>query len=157
MTRVDFVCWGNICRSPMAERVARKRFEEAGLDVTTSSSGISSEELGNGMDRRAARVLTAHGYDASAHRAHQITRDDIAQADLIVAMEDIHVDRIRLTASGDDTEHVVLLSSFDPELPVGQGVPDPWYGGPEGFEQTLAMIESAMPGVVDRVRHLSRS
>lgn len=154
MTHVDFVCWGNICRSPMAERVARKRFEEAGLDVTTSSSGISSEELGNGMDRRAARVLTSHGYDASGHRAHQITRDDIARADLIVAMEDMHAERIRLTARGDATDHVVLLSSLDPELAPGQGVPDPWYGGPEGFEDTLDMIESAMPGLVERVRQL---
>lgn len=155
MTTVMFVCWGNICRSPMAERVARKWFSQDGLEVTTVSSGTSTEELGNPIDRRAAKTLTEHGYDASGHVAHQITRQEIADCDLVVAMEDIHIDRMRTIAKGDDMEHVVLLSSFDPEATPGEGVPDPWYGGQDGFEDTLDMIERAMPGLVEKVRDLS--
>lgn len=155
MSELMFVCWGNICRSPMAERVARKRFEEAGLQVRTSSSGTSTEELGNPIDRRAARTLREHGYDAEDHRAHQVTREEIERADLVVAMEDIHIDRIEAIARGGDTDHVVLLSSFDPRATPGEGVPDPWYGGQDGFENTLDMIERAMPGLVEAVRKLS--
>lgn len=152
MTTVEFVCWGNICRSPMAERVARRGFDDAGLsDVRTTSSGVSSEELGNPMDRRASKVLADHGYDTSAHRARQIGREEIEAADLIVAMESSHADRIRRIV---DTDKVVLLTDFVPDALPGEGVPDPWYGGPEGFEDTLATIEAAMPGLVQRVREL---
>ena len=67
MAKLVFVCWGNICRSPMAERVARRMADERGLDLQIESFGLSSEEAGNGIDRRAVRVLDAHGYDSSNH------------------------------------------------------------------------------------------
>ena len=89
---VVFVCWGNICRSPIAERVAEKLAADRGLTgVQFSSAATSREELGAPMDERAARVLGRHGYRTGGHRAHQITRDEIERADLVLAMEDIHV------------------------------------------------------------------
>ncbi len=150
--KVIFVCWGNICRSPMAERVARHRLAEAGLHhVQVTSAATSREELGAPMDSRAARALRAGGYDADNHRAHQITAAEIAAADLVVAMETLHVQRMeRITGRAND--NVVLLSSLDPAAAPGQGVPDPWYGGQSGFSDTLDSIEAAMPGLVDWVR-----
>jgi protein-tyrosine phosphatase len=156
--RVIFVCWGNICRSPMAERVAQRAAEDAGLSesgqraVGFTSAGTSSEELGEPMDPRAARVLTAAGYRSDAHVAHQITAEEIADADLVVAMEDLHVSIMSDLAphAGD----LVLLTDFDPDAVPGSGVPDPWYGSESGFLDTLAAVEAAMPGILDRVRQL---
>ncbi len=151
--KVVFVCWGNICRSPMAERVAIRTAAEQGLDdVEFTSAGVSSEELGNPMDDRARRTLARHDYRAEDHIAHQIDADELAGADLVIAMEQLHVDRMRRL---DPDKPIALLSDFDPGAEPGSGVPDPWYGSGEGFAETLSMIESAMPGVLDRVRELS--
>lgn len=154
---VTFVCWGNICRSPMAERVARKAAADQGLtEVEFTSSGTSAEEDGNAMDERAARLLTARGYDATGHRAHRITADELSAADLVVVMEELHRDRLRAIAhSPADLDKVALLTDFDPDAAPGSGVPDPWYGDEAGFVDTLTMVEAAIPGVLTRVRELA--
>ena len=151
--RVIFVCWGNICRSPMAERVAQHAAEQAGLTgVEFTSAATSSEELGEPMDPRAARVLARNGYTANGHVAHRIDVDELAAADLVIAMEDIHLDRLRRLSP--EATHVSLLSEFDPAAEPGSGLPDPWYGPDAGFSDTLAAVEAAVPGVLDRVREL---
>lgn len=155
MKRVVFVCWGNICRSPMAERVARAYFAENGLgDVEVTSAATSTEEIGNPIDPRAVTELKRAGYTTDDHAAHQITRDEIDTADLVVAMEDVHVERMRDIHGGDLPEHVVLLTDYDPEAQPGEGVPDPWYGGQDGFVTTLATMERAMPALAKAVREL---
>lgn len=139
------VCTGNICRSPMMERVATAYASREGLDVTITSGGTSSEEAGNPIDRRARRVLERAGYQGSNHRAHQVSAKEVAEADLVIAAEEHHRQRVlRLVPHAD----VRLLSAFDPELPDGTGLPDPWYGPPEDFDETLTAIESAMPGLM---------
>ena len=151
--KVVFVCWGNICRSPMAERVAERAAQDAGMTgVEFTSAATSREELGEPMDRRAAAVLRERGYRADSHAAHQVSAAEIESADLVIAMEDIHVTKMTAIAPG--ATNLSLLSDFDPEAEPGSGVPDPWYGTPTGFYGTLEMIESAMPGVLDRVRQL---
>jgi len=153
--KVVFVCWGNICRSPIAERVAERAAADAGLSgVEFTSAATSREELGAPIDRRARRVLAAHGYRSDDHSAHQITPEEIAEADLVIAAEPIHVDRMLRVAP--DADNLSLLSDYDPDAEPGSGLPDPWYGGPEGFEETLAAVEAAMPGVLDEVRRRQR-
>jgi protein-tyrosine phosphatase len=146
---VVFVCSGNICRSPVAEKVFRARLAEAGLAdaVTVSSAGVGSWHAGEPMDRRAAATLRARGYDTT-HTARQIDREQLG-ADLLVAATDDHVRD--LVDAGADPAHVVLLRAFDPDAPDGAEVPDPYYGGPDGFDEVLDMVEAAMPGLVDRV------
>ncbi|RXW31419.1 low molecular weight protein-tyrosine-phosphatase [Propioniciclava flava] len=154
-TSVVFVCWGNICRSPMAERVARRQAADAGLDgVTFTSAGVSAEESGNPIDSRARAVLTRHGYEASGHHAHQITASEIAEADLVIGLEPLHLDRMRSLAPG--ANNLALLTDFDPDAPPGSGVPDPWYGDTAGFEDTLACVEAAMPGILAQVADVRR-
>lgn len=149
--RVVFVCWGNICRSPMTERVAERMAAEQGLTgVEFTSAATSTEEIGAPIDPRAVRVMAKHGYRTDLHAAHQITRDELERADLVVAMEDIHV--AKLAALSDAP--VALLTDFDPDAEPGSGVPDPWYGRDAGFDDTLATVEAAMPGLLDRVRTL---
>ena len=151
--RVVFVCWGNICRSPMAERVAERMAADQGLTgVEFTSAATSREELGAPIDERAETVLREHGYRVDGHKAHQITRQEIDNADLVIAMEDIHVTRMMGLAR--EARNVSLLTDYDPGAEPGSGVPDPWFGTADGFYDTLTAVEAAMPGVLDRVREL---
>ncbi|WP_205705712.1 low molecular weight protein-tyrosine-phosphatase [Kineococcus indalonis] len=160
------VCTGNICRSPMAESVLRRRFAEAGLEgrVVVDSSGISDEEDGNPVDRRARAVLADAGYDVPEHRAHRVTREEIASRDLLLAMTARHARWLRTRApEGGSADRVVMYRSFDPAAPdvAGPGavadesaldIADPWYGDRSDFEEALAQIEAAADGVVEHVR-----
>lgn len=148
--RVVFVCTGNICRSPMAERVARGRASEAGLGgVEFSSVGTSAEEQGNPMDPRARRVLRLAGYDPEGHVARQLSADEAKDVDLFVAAERHHADRIARIAPGAE---IRLLSEFVPDAEEGSGLPDPWYGPDSGFRDTLTAVEAAMPALFDEIR-----
>lgn len=146
--RVVFVCWGNICRSPMGERVALKRFAEAGVAASLSSAGVSSEETGNPIDRRAQKTLREAGYTTGGHRAHRITRDEIEAADLILAFEPLHVSRLLQIAPG--ASQIRLMTDFIPDATT-DSIADPWYGGQDDFTATLAAIEAAMPGIIAAV------
>ncbi len=134
----------------MAERVAQKWTQRAGLDAVITSAGTSTEELGNPIDPRAQRTLSSAGYDGSRHRAHQITAAEVREADLVIAMEELH--RAKLRRLVPDADNLHLLTDFDPGAEPGSGVPDPWYGSAVGFQDTLASIEAAMPGILDAIR-----
>ncbi|WP_291314198.1 low molecular weight protein-tyrosine-phosphatase [Corynebacterium sp. UBA2622] len=148
---IDFVCTGNICRSPMAEVIIRSKLKEAGLGkaVRLSSSGIGGWHVGHGADDRALQELADHGYDGSRHRAQQFGPAQ-QDADLIVALENRHVSE--LVARGVPEEKIRLLRSFDPSAPEGAGVEDPYYGGQEGFATTREQIEAAADGITAWVR-----
>ena len=146
MTSVVFVCWGNICRSPMAERVARAMAARRGLDLEIDSVGISDEEIGNPIDERAVEVLRAGGYETSGHHARQVSPEDLRRADLVVAAEQLHIDRMR--AMVPDANYR-LINDFNPHLPDGSAMRDPWYGDADGFKETLADVEAAMPAILD--------
>ena len=159
--RVMTVCTGNICRSPMAEVVLRDRFETAGLGarVVVDSTGISSEERGKPIDRRARAVLAAHGFRVPVRAARPVRATDLLASDLVLAMTSVHARALRRLA-GPDAGRVVMFRSFDPAAPrvaPGTGehvldVDDPWYGGPADFEDCLVQIEAAADAVVAHVR-----
>ena len=136
----------------MAERVAERMAAGHGLsDVVFTSAATSREELGEPIDPRAVRVLARHGYRTDGHRAHRVTAEEIARADLVLAMEDIHIRKMLAIAPG--ATNLRLLTDFDPNAEPGSGIDDPWYGPGAGFERTLASIEGAIPGLLD---HLER-
>ena len=158
--RVMTVCTGNICRSPMAEVVLRDRFEAAGLGdrVVVDSTGISDEERGNPIDRRARAVLAEHGYVVDGtHRARQVRAGDLAARDLVLAMTAQHARALRRL---DASAPVRLYRSFDPAAPrVAPGgsehvrdIAAPWYGGPQAGEAGVAAGAAAAGGIVDLVR-----
>lgn len=144
---IDFVCTGNICRSPMAEVIIADALEDAGLSdtVRVSSCGIGGWHIGQRADERALAELRRAGYDGSELRASQLGPDDLA-ADVLIALDTGH--RSELIARGADESKVYLLRGFDPESPDQASVADPYYGGPEGFTQTRKQIEAARPGLL---------
>jgi protein-tyrosine phosphatase len=147
---VVFVCTGNICRSPIAEKVFVHELERAGLagDVRVSSAGTGDWHIGSPADERAAALLRAEGY-LDGHSARQVDAEQLA-ADLIVALDDGH--RRTLQSMVPEPGRVRLLRSFDPSAPPGAEVPDPYYGDAEGFATVLGMVRAAMPGLLDWVR-----
>lgn len=146
---IDFICTGNICRSPMAEVIVRDALEDAGLDAEITSAGIGGWHVGQGADKRAITELRKAGYDGSHHRASQIGPEDLS-ADLLVALDTGH--RSEIIARGALPEKVVLLRDFDPDAGEDASVADPYYGGPEGFTTTREQILAAVPGIVEWVR-----
>ncbi|GAW51946.1 MULTISPECIES: low molecular weight protein-tyrosine-phosphatase [unclassified Nocardioides] len=142
--RIELVCLGNICRSPMAHVALEARLDDAGLGdrVGVTSSGTGDWHVGNPMDRRAAATLTAAGYDATRHRAHQWAGND---ADLVLTM-----DTQNLADVGGPSDRVLLFRDFDP-LEPGSDVPDPYYGGDSGFEEVLAMVERTATAIATRL------
>jgi len=144
--RIALVCLGNICRSPMAHVVLAARIADAGLDdrVTVASSGTGDWHIGHPMDRRAAALLTSKGYPAdaaSAHRAQQVRPSWFTEHDLLLAMDTQNLHDLRALGGGElDHERVRLFGDFDP-LEPGAEVPDPYYGGADGFGVVLAMVE----------------
>ena len=152
--RIMTVCTGNICRSPIAEVVLQDRFAAAGLAdrVVVDSGGISSEELGNPIDPRAAQVLREAGYAVPRRTAHQVTGRDIAERDLLLPMTAQHARRLRTQApTDDDAAKVRMYRSFDPAAP-SLDVEDPWYGGHDDFVATLEQVEAAADEIVAHVR-----
>ena len=161
--RIMTVCTGNICRSPMAEIVLRDRLDAAGLGdrVVVDSTGVSDEESGNPVDRRARRVLAERGYaTGDGHRARQVTSADVTSRDLVLAMTAHHARALRRLAPDGVDGRIRMYRSFDPQAPQVQpgesehvlDVDDPWYGDLEDFEHCLAEIEAAADGVVELVR-----
>lgn len=151
VTRVALVCLGNICRSPMADVVLEHQLAEAGVEhVQVSSSGTGDWHVGQPMDERAAEKLTAAGYDATRHRARNFTAEWFDQQDLILTMDaSNHADVLALAQSDEQRAKVRMYRSFDPEADSPRDeVPDPWYGGPEGFDEVLAMVERTSRGIV---------
>lgn len=144
---VAVVCLGNICRSPTAQVVLEQRLADAGLDdrVVVRSGGTGDWHVGGPMDRRAAAALTSAGYDPSDHRARQYDDSWAGEDDLVLAM-----DLDNLADLGGRSERVGLFRDFDPVDP-GAEVPDPYYGGADGFAEVLTMVERTSEALVDRL------
>ncbi|MDT0389228.1 low molecular weight protein-tyrosine-phosphatase [Streptomyces sp. DSM 41921] len=152
--RVCFVCTGNICRSPMAEVVFRARVAEAGLDdrVEVDSAGTGGWHEGDGADPRTVAVLEDNGY-ATGHTARQFQPSWFSRLDLVIALDSGHLGALRrLAPTEQDARKVRLLRSYDPAAGDDLDVPDPYYGGPEGFEECLEMVEAASTGLLAAVR-----
>ena len=146
--RLLFVCTGNICRSPTAEGVLRHLAEEVGIEVHVESAGIGDWHVGQPPDERAQHHARGRGYDLSAQRARQVRKRDFAQFDLIVAMDSGHLEILQEHCPA---EHQAKLRM----LVEGRDVPDPYFGGAEGFERVLDMVEAGCLGLLHELKATS--
>jgi protein-tyrosine phosphatase len=147
---------GNICRSPTAEGVMRSLVREAGLDdeIIIDSAGTGNWHAGDPPDRRATRAARARGIDVGG-AARQITVDDFEDFDLLLAMDRDNLADIRAVAPDEESAAKArLLREFDPASAGAPDldVPDPYYGGPNGFETVLDQVEAACRGLLDAIR-----
>jgi len=155
--RICIVCLGNICRSPMAERVLAGELDRAGLSgkVTVESAGTGDWHLGEAMDSRARAELTRRGYDGSGHKARQIEPHWLARYDLLLAMDMENLANLRRMAGNeaDLANRIQLIRSFDPAAPAGAEVPDPYYGSPDDYVEVFELVEAAAKGLAAQLAH----
>ena len=143
-----FVCTGNICRSPTAEGVLSALARQEGIELRIESAGTHDYHVGEPPDERAQRHAEKRGYDLSAQRARHLRLRDFEEFDLIVAMDRGHLQSLEVRCP-DHNRHKLRL------LVAGQDVPDPYYGGPEGFERVLDLVEEACRGLLDELKTLT--
>lgn len=151
---VLFVCLGNICRSPLAEAVFRTLVEQEGVAhrFEIDSAGTSNYHIGEAPDPRTVSTAAGRGVRVQ-HAARQISESDFDRFDYILAMDTQNLARIRRVAdrAGGPAE-VSLLRSFDATAEDDAEVPDPYFGGPRGFEEVHDLVERACRGLLDHIR-----
>lgn len=148
MTRnVLFVCLGNICRSPLAEGIFKDLIGNAGLapQFKVDSAGTGPWHVGNPPDQRSIEIAFRHGIDISAQRARKVRKSDFETYDAILAMDGNNLKTLA-TMSGRPSAEIRLLLNTPP-----MDVPDPFFGGPEGFEDVFSLIRSGCVEFLDSI------
>ena len=143
--KVLFVCTGNICRSPTAEGVLRRLAELEKMNIQVESRGTHDYHVGEPPDDRAQDHAKRRGYDLSAQRAKLFSKRDFEEFDLVLAMDRGH---LRILQRLCPPQHAGKVRLFLQDADV----PDPYYGGPEGFEEVLDLVEAACRGLLDEMR-----
>lgn len=147
--KILMVCLGNICRSPMAEGVMRRKIEERKLAYQVDSAGTANYHVGESPDKRAIQKMKTYKTDISTLRGRQFTREDFDSFDLILAMDDSNYSNILKLARNDaDRKKVAMILNYispNSNMPV----PDPYYGGDEGFERVYKLLDEACDAVLN--------
>jgi len=156
--RVLFVCLGNICRSPTAEGVARtlaaREAPELALEV--DSAGTAGYHVGAAPDPRTRAAAARRGYDLGALRARMVAAEDFEHFDLILAMDRENLAALERRAPPSARGRLRLFLEFAPAQELRE-VPDPYYGGPNGFEEVLDLVEEATRGLLAHLRQRTRA
>lgn len=149
MKKVLFVCLGNICRSPTAEAIFKKRVNKLIPDIIVDSAGTTNWHIGNPPDTRACTMAAKLGYDMSDLCARAVIRDDFLDFDYILAMDRQNLTDLETLRNGQGIKPQLFMD-FAPNNPIRE-IPDPYYGGDDGFLQVIKMIEQASDGLIDEI------
>ncbi len=147
---VLFVCLGNICRSPTAEAVFRKKVAEAGLDVHIDSAGTHGYHIGSPPDKRSQQAGIARGYRFDKLKCRRVESDDFGRFDYILAMDESNLKNLKNMAESEHHNKIALFLSYANSDETE--VPDPYYGGQRGFELVLDLIEEASDGLITHIK-----
>jgi protein-tyrosine phosphatase len=144
---------GNICRSPTAQGVFRNLVEKKGLShlISTDSAGTIDYHIGLAPDRRARETAVNRGLDISDLRARQAVAEDFLEFDYVLAMDQDNYADLRAICPAGYEEKLHLFLDFAPQLKISE-VPDPYYGGPSGFERVFDLVEQASLGLLNRIK-----
>lgn len=151
--KVLFVCMGNICRSPSAEGVFRAIVQKSAFRdyVEIASAGTHDYHVGGPADPRSAAAAKDRGYDLDSHRAQQFKPADFDYYDYILVMDETNHRHVMRMCPKDHADKVHYFMDFAPQLGVKE-VPDPYHGGPEGFDHVLDLVEAASEGLLSEIR-----
>ena len=158
MTRIVFVCLGNICRSPTAEGVMNHLLKERTLThkVYIDSAGTSGWHAGDSADHRSRETAKRYGFDLES-RSRKFTVDDFRNFDYIIAMDKSNKQNIlQLSSSEEDREKVYLFRNFDVNSPPNSDVPDPYYGGEKGFDHVFSICFAGCKGLLKHLEEQGR-
>lgn len=148
---VLFICTGNICRSPTAEGILRKRVEELGLDVVVDSAGTHGYHVGDAPDPRSIKAAAKRGYDISRLKARRIAAEDFEHFDFVVALDGEHMRLMRRSCPPELQHKLCEMMVFAPQAQHRE-VPDPYYGPADGFELVLDLLEEAIEGLLKEIQ-----
>ncbi|MCP5142268.1 MAG: low molecular weight phosphotyrosine protein phosphatase [Gammaproteobacteria bacterium] len=150
--RVLFVCMGNICRSPTAQGVFEKLVRDAGLQdrIDIDSAGTHAYHVGEQPDRRSQATARGRGIDLSTQRARRVNGNDFGMFDYVLAMDSDNHEILTDACPPEYRDRLFRFLEFAPEL--GRDVPDPYYGGPQGFENVFDMVETAGRNLLAHIR-----
>ena len=153
MIKVLFVCMGNICRSPTAQGVFEQLIAAEGLAhaIAADSAGTAAYHIGHPPDGRTAAAAAKRGVDLTNYRARQVGADDFHAFDLVLAMDRDNFGAMGRILPAERRERLRMFLEFAPSLGI-HDVPDPYYGGADGFERVLDMIEAGSRGVLSHIR-----
>jgi protein-tyrosine phosphatase len=153
MTNVLFVCLGNICRSPTADGIFRELVANAKLDqkIMVDSAGTGAWHIGKAPDSRTVAAARTRGYDLSVLRARQVTARDFDEFDYVLAMDEANLADLQQLKPAHFTGHLGLFLEFGARGDYRE-VPDPYYGGSDGFELVLDLVEDAAQGLLKHIR-----
>ena len=146
------VCLGNICRSPLAEGILATKAKNHNLNLITDSAGTAAYHVGNLPDERSIEVAKKYGIDLTNQRARQFRVQDFEEFDIIYAMDSENYNNILNLVSSTDDENKVKLILNEIEPNSNSSVPDPYYGGDEGFENVYQMLDTACEKIIDRLK-----
>jgi protein-tyrosine phosphatase len=150
--KILMVCLGNICRSPLAEGILAHKVKENGLNWEIDSAGTAAYHVGNLPDGRSIEVAAKYGIDLNSQRAREFNVNDFQEFDLIYAMDTENYNNILNLAKNKIEEQKVKLILNEIEPNSNSSVPDPYYGGDEGFENVYQMLDLACESVVNKLK-----
>lgn len=153
MVKVLFVCMGNICRSPTAEGVFRQVVEEAELThiIEIDSAGTHAYHIGEPPDERSQQAAMRRGINLSSQRARRVEAADFDLYDYVLAMDRDNLSNLSQICHEDHVNKMRLFLEFAPHMKESE-VPDPYYGGAQGFERVLDLIDAASRGLLEHIR-----
>lgn len=150
MQSILFVCTGNICRSPTADGIFRQLVLDRKLNITVDSAGTHGYHIGDAPDRRTMQTAKARGIDLSPLRARKLVREDFDQFDLLLAMDNGHLGMMQAMASTPAHQEKIALFLDILDTRQGQDVPDPYYGGAQGFEDVYDLVYAGCEAWLER-------
>ncbi|MEO9967548.1 MAG: low molecular weight protein-tyrosine-phosphatase [Reichenbachiella sp.] len=146
MKKILFVCLGNICRSPLGEAIFNHKASMMGLDMVADSAGTAAYHVGEQPDHRSIEVARVHGVPIN-HKARKLIVEDFDRFDYILAMDGQNFQDMKSLTTG-NTDHLFLLREFDQDANGKQDVPDPYYGGYDGFENVFQMVSRSIDQLI---------
>ncbi|MDC1194219.1 low molecular weight phosphotyrosine protein phosphatase [Crocinitomicaceae bacterium] len=149
--KILMVCLGNICRSPLADALLRKKVDELGLNIEVDSAGTSDYHIGGEPDKRTQENALNHGLDMSFLRARQFTKKDFDTFDLIYVMDKSNESNVlSLTTNSNHKDKVKLILDLLDDTKYNE-VPDPYYGGEQGFETVYTILDQATNKILEEI------